>query len=559
MTALKLSGVDVRGEGGFIVVPPSNHKSGNCYRWEDDYSPEDQELIEIPMAFLDRFHLIRPELSESASVDDIVACVLDDERVAEIRSALGAISPDGRDEWLAVGMALHSTGAGAQAFEMWDDWSQQTTADNYSAKSQVTTWTAFRPGGRGIETLFHLAYENGWSGEHAGGLSLIDDLGLLDDAPMVLVDDSAQLIESGKLVEIRPGVLSQSVEQPQFDDDFDPAPSLAKLLADRGGVIPDTSIHNLWNDEVMIRDSIVLIAGEPKIGKSEFVISMAMAAANGGEWLHAPFNGKNSVLWLNAELQRDYVIKRVAKYRNEISGDERFFSTAKNEFPFRRIPDLASKSGLNYLRNMAMKKQPDIVIVDPLANWVTGSDENKSNEMIVAIGNICSVFEGATVVIVHHLKKTDIKKTPSFDDIRGSGALRGLYDTGFLLYKCDGNIKVKFECRHTKTPDDIELTRDGNGKLKPLFDKCADGSVVAFSELSEQDRIERDQLQILQNIISDAGGYISQPAAIDDMVKRCKIATRTARSRINLAFNRGEIDFMKDEKHNQRQIIISTR
>ena len=34
-----LPGIDVRGEGGYIIVPPSNHLSGNQYAWIEGYDP----------------------------------------------------------------------------------------------------------------------------------------------------------------------------------------------------------------------------------------------------------------------------------------------------------------------------------------------------------------------------------------------------------------------------------------------------------------------------------------------------------------------------------------
>ncbi len=39
-------GIDVRGEGGYVIVPPSTHKSGNPYKWLN--SPEDTKVIDIP-------------------------------------------------------------------------------------------------------------------------------------------------------------------------------------------------------------------------------------------------------------------------------------------------------------------------------------------------------------------------------------------------------------------------------------------------------------------------------------------------------------------------------
>ncbi len=41
-------GIDVRGTHGYIIAPPSRHRSGNPYRWLDGHSPEDVEVAEAP-------------------------------------------------------------------------------------------------------------------------------------------------------------------------------------------------------------------------------------------------------------------------------------------------------------------------------------------------------------------------------------------------------------------------------------------------------------------------------------------------------------------------------
>jgi hypothetical protein len=47
-------GVDVKAEGGYIVVPPSLHISGGRYEWEAAHHPADLEIAPIPAVLLER-------------------------------------------------------------------------------------------------------------------------------------------------------------------------------------------------------------------------------------------------------------------------------------------------------------------------------------------------------------------------------------------------------------------------------------------------------------------------------------------------------------------------
>lgn len=84
---------------------------------------------------------------------------------AEIASALAALDPDmGYAEWLKIGMALHATGAGLEAFHLWDGWS--ATGAGYRPGECAYRWGTFtRTGGTTLGTLFRMAHLAGWSGE----------------------------------------------------------------------------------------------------------------------------------------------------------------------------------------------------------------------------------------------------------------------------------------------------------------------------------------------------------------------------------------------------------
>ena len=48
-----IPGVDFRGEGGFVVMPPSIGPNGNTYRWVDGYGPGQIALAPVPQRYLD--------------------------------------------------------------------------------------------------------------------------------------------------------------------------------------------------------------------------------------------------------------------------------------------------------------------------------------------------------------------------------------------------------------------------------------------------------------------------------------------------------------------------
>ncbi len=85
---------------------------------------------------------------------------------AEIRSALNALDPDvGFEHWLKMGMALHSTGAGLQAFQLWDGWSANGRL--YKDGECAYRWRTFSRDRAVIvtlATLFWYARESGWTG-----------------------------------------------------------------------------------------------------------------------------------------------------------------------------------------------------------------------------------------------------------------------------------------------------------------------------------------------------------------------------------------------------------
>ena len=79
-----------------------------------------------------------------------------------LMSALHTISPEDRDTWITVGMAIHAE-LGSAGWSIWATWSRGS--DRYREADARAVWRSFKGSGIGIGSLYHLAQEAGWQGE----------------------------------------------------------------------------------------------------------------------------------------------------------------------------------------------------------------------------------------------------------------------------------------------------------------------------------------------------------------------------------------------------------
>lgn len=154
-------GVQVKGNGGYIVAEPSRHHSGGTYVWLAECDPlEGATPAPAPE------WLVTPKSADTLVLRGAgvrAAGYLSPQRIVDLQAAMQHLDPDPYETWFQVGMALHSTDA-PEAFELWDTWSQRSP--KYNTNATRRKWASFgQREGLHVESIFAWAAQAGWTGE----------------------------------------------------------------------------------------------------------------------------------------------------------------------------------------------------------------------------------------------------------------------------------------------------------------------------------------------------------------------------------------------------------
>ena len=151
--------LECRWDGCQSVVIGEHPMKGCRYRWMDGHSPDDLKIATAPDWLIAK---MLPEQKAKPVKAEVVHNSSDYEKAL---SYLEAISPawDSYDDWLAIGLSLHSVGDD-RLLDDWDKWSSHSS--KYEPGKCQEKWKSFgKRSGVTLGTLHHYAVKDGWNPE----------------------------------------------------------------------------------------------------------------------------------------------------------------------------------------------------------------------------------------------------------------------------------------------------------------------------------------------------------------------------------------------------------
>ena len=438
-------GLDVRGEGGQIVVAPSLHPLTNRrYEWEDTYAPWDRDIAQAPDWLLE---IVR--LPASPGTDGLAGFPPS----APTPPATPVVfnTPDSPAEWLR---------------SQWD-WPLQLRdagwTEHHTARNGDVHWT--RPGKdrrEGESAILHMP-----------------------DGPFVVFSTDASVTGLHNVGHVnRDGSVSVSPFQfyavHRHGGDLSAAARAINGLMPGGA--PDTRLstpdpppddldgytaqaldwHRFWTDDHSGQDwvaeplipagRLTVMYAPAKMGKSEITLAVVAALATGRPILgQRNDRGPRHVVYLDYEMTRADLAERL----EQLGYDEQTDLSHLHYYLLPSLPALDTAQGASVMRLIAAYHHAEAVVIDTMGRAVEG-DEN-SNDTYRAFARHTGLglkADGVAVVRTDHAGKDRDKGQ------RGASAKNDDADVVFRVDRVEGGWRLlRTHTRVNWIPDVVVIDR----------------------------------------------------------------------------------------------------
>lgn len=392
-------GVDVRGDGGFIVTAPSMHESGRYYLWDEAGHPKTTAIV-APPAWL-------AELAETPPPQAGVARGPSTGTGEIVRDAWGKVI-DGRERHMigiicgVIAATKQETGAlptvDAVLSEAWPTYERTTKARGKSLDDD----------NRGVALMRQRAAHFLRRAETGKWKVEAKPKGPFEAAANATLDYDP---ETGEILTPR-----QEPDSGGTERDMRLILSMAEV---------DALPAPVWLiANIMPSASLVVPYGQPKSGKTFIILSAALHIAAGLPWFGNDVR-QGAVVYIAGEGVGGLSVRlRAMRSRYGIPVEAPLW-VVRRAVNFRLETEVAGLVTLvtQTVRGLSVA----LVVIDTLARAMPGADENSAQDVGIVLAGCDAVRDAlnCTVVAVHHSGKDEARGA------RGTSALRGAWDAAY--------------------------------------------------------------------------------------------------------------------------------
>jgi len=438
-------GVDIRGQGGFAMMPPSTHESGKPYRWKEGHEPWTTEAAEAPEWLCHQIDQLAAEDRKSPPTGSTSPSARTP-GPAQAVNAFGGIL-DGREDymtrmvWAAVldfyreaPIPLIKGVNEEMLLKSFATYERKVKSRLHA--NGVSNAERLEREGRGI-SMFRQKWNNAidqWDGKVAEHAAMEKPTSPFDQA------DEPHPFKFYKVDE-KTGELFVDVETPTVTDiyEFLDIDAICRLPKSKYLI-----------DKLMIEAGLGFVYGPPGCGKSFITIGMGLSiCAQRADWFGRSINKSGPVVYISSEGVGDIGLR--------IDAWEKEAGVKASGLPFylirQTINFMAQVDVERLLRTVAeigrvVGKMPVTVFVDTVSRVLPGADENLQKDMTLFIG-ACDAIRttfGATVVGVHHISRAG--------NMRGSTVFDGAGDFLLGIEREEGEMVGEIHARKIKSAED---------------------------------------------------------------------------------------------------------
>ena len=350
-------------------------------------------------------------------------------------------------------------------------------------------------------------------------------------------------------------------------------PALERLVQPPPSSIPAYTLGALLDDPSPMPDDIItprlltpggmlVLGGAPKVGKSDFLISLLAHMAAGVPFLRFAPMRPLRVFYLQAEIQYHYLRERLRNLRIE----PEVLALARDTLVATpKLKILLDEQGVSLVAAAIAQAfpdaPPDIICVDPLRNLFDGGPggdgENDNTAMLFFLQSRVEalrdlVWPDAGLILCHHTKKLSKRQLVEdpFMALSGASALRSFYTSGMIMFRPDEDQpqrRLEIELRNGPALEGIVIDKVGGRWVE--IDRSSERLVrKALGGKLDAERVRKHDV-ILGVLLDEAleGRLYTINQFAEAFENRAGLGGKdTIRDRLNVLATKGFVKFVRN-------------